>query len=103
VEGFFGEDFSLVVSSPGLDRIIKKQADFEKFKGRRVKVFLTGARGGGSVVGELLACDNGHLRVAIEGDDEFAVKADDYKLVRLVPEIEGYDNTNKKAMKNKGK
>ena|SRR3989304_4704051 len=38
VEGLIGQPYSLEVSSPGLDRPLKKAEDFIRFRGKRIRV-----------------------------------------------------------------
>ena len=38
VEDFIGENYTLEVSSPGLNRPLKKESDFERYRGRLIKV-----------------------------------------------------------------
>jgi ribosome maturation factor RimP len=100
-EGFFGDDFSLVVSSPGLDRIVKKPEDFKRFAGRRIKVFLRSSDGGGSIEGQLLGYDGGRVKLALGNGEELLIEPDKYKLIRLVPEIEFHAGSSKKRKRGK--
>lgn len=95
-EGFFKDDFSLVVSSPGLDRVVRRPEDFVKFMGRRVRVLRAEGSGSKSVTGELKGYDDGNLTLVLEDGEELVVSRDDYRLVRLVPEIKGFDKKGKK-------
>ena len=38
VEDFISENYTLEVSSPGLNRPLKKESDYERYRGRLVKV-----------------------------------------------------------------
>jgi len=58
VEDFIRERYNLEVSSPGLDRPLKKAADYERFAGRLVKVRTF----------ELLADDAGNKRKTFLGE-----------------------------------
>jgi len=78
--------YSLEVSSPGMDRILKKKLDFEKFQGHRVKIltkapmegrrrfggYLKGVEGEGIV----LACGDSLLRVGIDAIEEARLDPD---------------------------
>ena len=102
-EGFFPDGFTLIVSSPGLDRVIKRAVDFAKFTGRKVKVFKSRSAGGGSAVGMLAGYDDGRLKlVSDDGIDEF-FEAEQYNLVRLVPELKGFESPKEKGVKVKRK
>ena len=65
--------YRLEVSSPGLDRPLKKPADFARFAGRRVKVktsrMLDPDQRGHSrktFIGELLGLDDGNVRLELD-------------------------------------
>jgi len=86
-DGFFGDSAPLVVSSPGLDRVLKRERDFDRFKGRNVKVWLSEPIGErGKLTGVLAGYDNGtvHLTGTEEGD--LALAPGRWKEIRLVPE-----------------
>ena len=86
-EGLFEEKSTLIVSSPGLDRILKRERDFDRFKGRKVKVWLSEPIGErGKLNGILAGYDNGtvHLTGTEEGD--LALAPGRWKEIRLVPE-----------------
>jgi ribosome maturation factor RimP len=91
-EGLFSDGSSLVVSSPGLDRILKKERDFVRFIGKKVKVWLLEPIGErGKLTGVLAGYDNGavHLTGTEEGD--LALAPGRWKEIRLVPEYpEGF-------------
>lgn len=63
VEDFIPGAYTLEVSSPGLDRPLKKPADFERFAGRPVRV-KTGRR---KIRGRLLGLEAGVIRLEVEG------------------------------------
>ena len=60
----------LEISSPGLDRVVKKAADFERFAGQdiQVKVRIPHA-GRRNFQGELLGCKDGKVGLRLEKDD----------------------------------
>jgi ribosome maturation factor RimP len=58
VEDFIRGRYNLEVSSPGLDRPLKKQADYERFVGRLVKIRTF----------ELLPDDDGNMRKTFTGE-----------------------------------
>ncbi|BEH10433.1 MULTISPECIES: ribosome maturation factor RimP [Geobacter] len=58
VEDFIREHYTLEVSSPGLNRPLKKEADYERYSGRLVKVRTF----------ELLADEEGNRRKTFLGD-----------------------------------
>jgi ribosome maturation factor RimP len=102
-EGFFSQDFSLVVSSPGLDRVVKKPEDFTRFKGRQVKVFLSKSLGGSKLIGKLLEFDEGSLKLGLEAGDEQTFGPDEYRLVRLHPDLEGFSGRKREPARKKKK
>ncbi len=60
--------YVLEVSSPGLDRVIKKEADFERFKGKAVQVRLKLAQDGQrNFKGILLGSSEGKVAVECAG------------------------------------
>jgi ribosome maturation factor RimP len=68
VEGIPPGGYTLEVSSPGLNRPLKKEADFHRFKNRRVKVRTAGPiEDKKTFRGRLLACHDG--MVEIEDED----------------------------------
>jgi ribosome maturation factor RimP len=78
----------LEVSSPGLDRPLKRRADFERFAGQEVNVTLKEAfKGRKNYRGQLLVSPDG-LRLALSGDkSEQALdfQLDEVREARLVP------------------
>lgn len=102
-EGFFNADYSLIVSSPGLDRVVKRPDDFEKFIGRRVKVFKAASAGGGNITGKLVGYEDGNLILSVDDGDELLVKREECNLVRLVPDLKGFEGNAKKVGKSKNR
>ncbi|HYL02734.1 MAG TPA: ribosome maturation factor RimP [Steroidobacteraceae bacterium] len=59
--------YTLEVSSPGFDRLLRTPAHFERFVGSRVFVELKEPRDGRRrYTGELLAADDGGIRLAVD-------------------------------------
>lgn len=81
-------DYSrLEVSSPGLDRPLKKEADFARFVGERVKVKLrVPVEGSRKFTGKLLGVENGVVRLDVEGA-VVSVPLDNLDKARLVPQF----------------
>jgi ribosome maturation factor RimP len=71
VEDFISVDYTLEVSSPGLNRPLKKAADYERYRGRmiRIKTFELCPDDAGNprktFLGELLELDGGIVRVKL--------------------------------------
>jgi ribosome maturation factor RimP len=83
-----GVDYDrLEVSSPGLDRPLKKLADFQRFAGERAQIRMRlPLQGRKNFVGVLCGADAGGIRIEVDG----AVLSLDLSLVdkaRLVPNI----------------
>jgi len=68
VEDFFQSPYTLEVSSPGLNRILKKEKDFKRFKERPVKIRTHSAVGKKrNFRGRLLGCRRGLIHIEVEG------------------------------------
>jgi len=88
-----GVDYErLEVSSPGLDRPLRKGADFSRFAGHRadVRMRTPDASGRRRFVGVLQGADEGRVRMELEGDQngqQVTLRLDDIERARLVPEL----------------
>jgi ribosome maturation factor RimP len=78
----------LEVSSPGLDRPLRKAADFERFAGSKVDVKMRLPDEGGRrrFTGVLRGARDGVATVEVDGR-EVALKVDDIDKARLVPDL----------------
>lgn len=83
-----GIDYSrLEISSPGLDRPLRKESDFARFMGKRVKVKLRIAmQGQKNFAGFIREINNGVLELEVEGR-RLQVELNNLDKARLVPEI----------------
>jgi ribosome maturation factor RimP len=79
--------YTLEISSPGLNRLLKKTSDFERFAGRLVKVKSVNQEGRRSIKGRLLGLENGIILLEMNGKT-VEVPYDQTELVRLVPEVD---------------
>jgi ribosome maturation factor RimP len=88
-----GVDYGrLEVSSPGLDRVLKKPADFRRFAGRRAEVRLRVPREGRRrFVGVLRAASDAGVDLEVDGAVVSFAFADMQK-ARLVPEARPVPN-----------
>ncbi len=90
-----GVDYDrLEVSSPGLDRPLRRAADFERFAGQKVDVRMRTAdhTGRRRFVGTLRGAAAGSATVEVEGQTvELAL--DGIERARLVPELERSERT----------
>jgi ribosome maturation factor RimP len=77
----------LEVSSPGMDRPIKKLADYERFAGQEVQIKLRIPEGvQRNFSGVILGCEGGVVRINTgEAEREFAF--DNIEKARLVPKF----------------
>ena len=78
----------LEISSPGLDRVVKKAADFERFVGQdiQIKVRIPHA-GRRNFQGELLGCKDGKVGLRLEKDD-VELEFNNIEKARLVPRFD---------------
>src|SRR3954463_4868082 len=85
VEGFdYGR---LEVSSPGLDRVLRKDADFARFAGEKARLKLRLALDGQrNFVGTLRAVNDGKLELEVDGR-LLALDLSNIEKARLVPNI----------------
>jgi ribosome maturation factor RimP len=62
--------FTLEVSSPGFDRVLRRPAHFERFRGERIRVELGAARDGRRrYTGQLVAVSPGGIEVDVDGQN----------------------------------
>jgi ribosome maturation factor RimP len=67
MKGVYNENSSLEVSSAGLDRVLKRDRDFERFLGSEVKVTLREGSQKKSIVGELASFNDEILAITVHG------------------------------------
>ena len=76
----------LEVSSPGMDRVLKKAADFERFSGLKARVKTrTPIAGQRKFAGIVRGFENGAVQLETT-DGLMALKLDDIEKSRLIPE-----------------
>lgn len=82
------DSYSLEVSSPGLDRPLKRPRDFERFAGHPVHVRTYGPlEGRRNFKGELLGLEDGAVVVRLE-DGDATIPMDMIARARLIAQIE---------------
>jgi ribosome maturation factor RimP len=82
MNNFYENGYFLEVSSPGMDRVLKKEKDFKRFAGRQVKVRLKRPVNGSRVYyGAVTGFENG--QVHLSGDLKFSLE--DIDEARLNP------------------
>ena len=83
LEDMIEEAYHLEVSSPGVDRPLKKQKDFLRNVGRRVKIRLAEPLDGEKrFIGEILTADENAVTVSKDGK-ELTVKYDDMLMAKI--------------------
>jgi ribosome maturation factor RimP len=93
VEDFVQEHYTLEVSSPGLNRPLKKSADYERYRGRlvRIKTFDLFPDDAGNprktFVGELLGLDNMVVRLKLNEGQTAGIPLDKVAKANLEFEI----------------
>lgn len=78
--------YILEVSSPGLDRPLKREKDFERFKGHQVKIkTYTPFEGKKTIKGSLVGLEDSNIVVVSEGEEK-KIPRSQVSIVRLIPE-----------------
>jgi len=84
VEDLIPVKYYLEVSSPGLDRPLKDESDFERFKGRLVKIKTTRSISGRKKInGTIEGIEDGVVCVLLEDDIRLEVPVEDISSARL--------------------
>lgn len=77
----------LEVSSPGLDRVLRKEQEFVRFTGEKARVKLRVARDGQrNFIGILRAVNDGKLELEVDGE-LLVLEMSNLEKARLVPNI----------------
>jgi ribosome maturation factor RimP len=85
VEGFAPGPYALEVSSPGIERALKRPRDFERRVGDTVKVRTTvPVEGRTTVTGALVSADDDGIVIAVVGGEELRVRHADIAAARTV-------------------
>lgn len=84
VEDVIPGPYTLEVSSPGLDRPLRREEDFVRFVGERVKIrtedYMAGQR---NFRGELAECRGGNIRLKVEEDKEVEIPLSSIRKAKL--------------------
>lgn len=81
--------YNLEISSPGINRALRKTSDFQKFYGERVHVKLYAPiQGQKNFHGVLLQADEESIRIKAEKEEEVELKRDQIAKARLDPVID---------------
>lgn len=87
VEDPISGNYSLEVSSPGLDRLLFQSKDFERFAGHAVKLQLTvPVDGRRKFVGVLSGIKDDQVVVQMEENEELVVPLNEIERARLIPD-----------------
>ena len=87
VEDLIRGQYTLEVSSPGLDRPLFTVADFDRFCGRDVRIRLDAPLDGRrKFSGRLIGTENGCVRIQMD-DGEFSLPLVHIEQARLIPDI----------------
>ncbi len=88
VEDLFPEKYSLEVSSPGLDRKLLKQADYQRFAGRKAKIRLRDSfEGTKQLTCRLEGVQDGRVAIETSSGSRTAFALEEIEQARLVVEI----------------
>lgn len=92
VEGFLDDGATFIVSSPGLDRVIKHEKDFDRFAGKQVQVWLQEPISGRKKLRGILKGHQDEMVLLTDTDEgDLALSPGRWKEIRLVPEYpEGF-------------
>jgi ribosome maturation factor RimP len=78
----------LEISSPGLDRVVKKPEDFQRFAGHDIQIKLRIPQGGRrNFQGELIGLTDGKVSLRLEKDD-VELEFNNIEKARLVPRFD---------------
>ncbi len=85
VEDVIPQRYFLEVSSPGLDRVLKKESDFQRFGGEKARVKTREALAGGrrNFTGRIVRCEQGVLELEDMDGERFVFPLDRIEKARL--------------------
>ncbi len=78
--------FTLEVSSPGIDRPLRKERDFERFAGQTVAVSLVPGEGRRRYTGTLLGIEDGTVALEVDGE-RVGLSLDDVRKCTIKPDF----------------
>lgn len=84
IEDFIPHRYTLEVSSPGLDRPLQQERDYERFQGRLVRITTDPAIGGQNVhTGRLVGLDAGMVKIEEKPSQFLSIPFPQIKRARL--------------------
>ncbi|UCE26858.1 MAG: hypothetical protein JSW52_11010 [Candidatus Coatesbacteria bacterium] len=100
LERLFTGDYKLEVSSPGLDRPLRKVEDYERFKGEKAKLIIAGVSGTEVVIGDVVGTGEDSVTLSVNGEErEIDLRA--IKKANLDVVVPGFDGSKKKRKRKK--
>ncbi|MCR1898109.1 ribosome maturation factor RimP [Irregularibacter muris] len=82
------QSYYLEVSSPGIDRPLKKPEDYEKFKNHKIEIKLYAPfKGNKKFVGTLIGLENNHIILDTENQGQYEIPLETASSVRLYVEF----------------
>jgi ribosome maturation factor RimP len=89
------------VASPGLNRRLRGIEDYRRFSGQLAKIKVRGGeKPGYSVTGRIISIDDVELGIKCDGEI-VRILLENIKEARLVPEIPGYEEGEKRIKKRR--
>ena len=86
--GVLDDSYTLEVSSPGLDRPLRSEADFLRFAGRKVAIStFAPIQGRRHIVGRLISLDSGIVTVEDDKKTKFEIPRQSISKARLEVEV----------------
>ncbi|HBU68936.1 MAG TPA: ribosome maturation factor RimP [Elusimicrobia bacterium] len=86
--GFLPQDYVLEVSSPGIDRVIKKEKDFVRFNGRKVKInTFAPVSGQRNFIGKLVSYGSNKVVIEDAAKNIIEIELSNISRARLEPEL----------------
>ena len=83
-EALIRHAYTLEVSSPGLERPLRKPEDFVRFAGRRVRLRLHRDEGQGkTLTGTLLGLENGEIALLMDNKEKLGLRMEQIARARL--------------------
>lgn len=84
IEDFIPHHYTLEVSSPGLDRPLKKESDYERYEGRRVRITTEPAIAGQNVhSGRITGLAQGMVKIEEKPGEFLSIPLSQIKRARL--------------------